>query len=137
MIHKKSIIIIFAVAIIVAFVIFSSTKADVTLDVHAEDIPNSSDIYLVSELHDSSGNLIDTPFGKLSITFWDEYEIGGAGYEGVSIEHGQNIMRHSEKTPYVMVYYDGGYFYNPCEYSGKLIVKNSTGLSDDNLKSSY
>lgn len=137
MTNKKSIIILLAAIIIVAFVIFSFTKPDVTLDVYAEEIPNSSEIYLVSELHDSAGNLINTPFGKLSITFWDEYEIGGASYEGVAIEHGKNIIRHPEIPQAISVYYDGGYFYNPCEYSGKLIIKNSTDLSDNNLTSSY
>ena len=50
MINRKHLIIAAAIIIIIAFAIFSFTKEDVTLNVYAQEIENTSEIYLVIKL---------------------------------------------------------------------------------------
>ena len=49
-INRKHLIISAAIIIIIAFAIFSFTKEDVTLNVYAQEIENTSEIYLVIKL---------------------------------------------------------------------------------------
>ena len=135
MINRKHLIIAAAIIIIIAFAIFSFTKEDVTLNVYAQEIENTSDIYLVSEIHKSNGEIADTQFGKMTIELLDK-DGNGVGYNEVPIDHGVNTLRHYGKPVNVNVHYDGGYVYNPCDYSAKLQYKDTPVLTDDNLTSS-
>ena len=49
-INRKHLIISAAIIIIITFAIFSFTKEDVTLNVYAQEIENTSEIYLVIKL---------------------------------------------------------------------------------------
>lgn len=136
MFDKKFLIIILAAIIIMAFVTFSFTKADVSLEVAAEHIPNTSEIYLVCKIIDNDGNVIDTPYGKMTIEILDENG-SGAVYEDVPIEHGILVMRHDGEPETVNIHYDGSLIYKPCDYRANPSIENTTGLTDDNLTSWY
>lgn len=137
MISKKSLIIILAVIIIVGFIAFDQTKEEVKLEVHGERIANTSDFYLICQLYDSNGKAVDTPFGKLDITLWDETESFGEGLSEVPIEHGKCIMRFEGNPKIAEVSYDGGYFLKPCKYHNELQIFNSTNLTDEGISSGF
>jgi len=139
--NKKLMIILLAAIIILAILSLNFFKSDVNLDVHGERISNTSDAYIICKILDNDGNLVDTSTGKLSIGFQfngeDENAMGEAVLEPLPLKNGISIIRENDPSTTVSVHYDGGYFYNPAEYSGVLIVKNSTNLTDDDLTPPY
>ena len=137
MISKKLLIIAAAIVIVAGLALVSCMKEDVKLDVHAEYINNTTEIYLVTKILDSNGSIVDTNFGKLTIEIQDKYGCTGVIYEEIPIEHGINVLRDYGGNEIINVHYDGGYFYNPCDYSGELIIKQSTNLSDEDLTSYF
>lgn len=139
--NKKLMIILLAAIIILAILSLNFFKSDVNLDVHGERISNTSDAYIICKILDNDGNVVDTSIGKLSIGFQfngeDENAMGEAVLEPLPLKNGISIIRENDPSTTVSVHYDGGYFYNPAEYSGALIVKNSTNLTDDDLTPPY
>ena len=139
--NKKLMIILLAAIIILAILSLNFFKSDVNLDVHGERISNTPDAYIICKILDNDGNVVDTSTGKLSIGFQfngeDENAMGEAVLEPMPLKNGISIIRENDPSTTVSVQYDGGYFYNPAEYSGALIVKNSTNLTDDDLTPPY
>lgn len=134
----KNMIIIAAAIIILAFAAVNLTKSDVNIAVHAEKIPDSQEeIYIIYELQDDKGNVVDTPFGKLTSEFSTDDENAIIIYEGMPVEHGKHILRYYGQPSKINVKYDGGYFHNPSNYNGDLVILNSTNLTDDNLTSYF
>ena len=137
---KKLLILLVAFAIILAIVSVDILKSDVNLEVHGEKIPNTDNIYIVCKICDDKGNIVDTSIGMLSSEFqYESEDENSAGSVAVllPLKNGKSIIRENEQPCSINIKYDGGYFYNPCEYSGKLIVKNSTNLTDDDLTPPY
>ena len=139
--NKKFLIILLAIIIIIAILSFNFLKSDVNLDVNGERISNTSDVYIICKILDNDGNVVDTSIGTLSIGFQFESEDGNAMGEAIleplPLKNGISIIRETDPSSTVNLHYDGGYFYNPSEYSGELIIKNSTNLTDDDLTPPY
>jgi len=139
--HEKLLIILLAIIVILAAVSFNFSKSDVHLDVHGERISNTSDVYIVCKILDNDGNLVDTSIGTLSIGFQfnsdDGNAMGESSIESLPLKNGISIIRESDPSKTVRVSYDGGYFHNPCEYLGELIIKNTTELTDDDLTPTF
>ena len=134
----KNMIIIAATIILLAFAAQNLTKSDINIAVHAEKIPGTSEeIYIIYELQDEKGNIVDTPFGKLTSEFSTDNENTLIIYEGMPVEHGKHILRYYGKPTKINVKYDGGYFHNPANYNRDLVILNSTNLTDDNLTSYF
>ena len=139
MISKKILIItLIAILMIVGFTGITFSKDVVHLDIHAEKISNTSDIYLITKVFDENDSIVDHNLGKLTIELYDANGCTGVIMEDIPIEHGMNVLRqyHSGESRYV-VRYDGGYLYNPTNISGSLKICPSTNLTDDNLTSSF
>ena len=132
MFDKKFLIILLAAIIIMGFLTFSITKPEVSLDLSAQHIPGTSEIYLVCKIIDNHGNIADTPYGKLTLELFDENG-SGVVYDEIPIQHGILIMRHDGETERVNVHYDGSYIYKPADFSGKIQIENTTTLSDENI----
>ena len=132
--RKKLLIILLAAAIILAIASINVLKSDVTLDVHGENIPNTDDTYIVCRILDSNGNIADTSIGTLSIEFlYEDENAAGSVIVPLPLENGISVIRENNVSQDIKIYYDGGYFYNPCEYSGKLTITNSTNLTDEDI----
>ena len=135
---KLLIILLLAAAIILLIASINVLKSDVTVDVHGEHIPNTDDTYIVCKILDSNGNIADTSIGKLSIEFqYEDENAAGSVIVPLPLENGISVIRENNVSGDVKIYYDGGYFYNPCEYSGKLTIKNTTSLTDENITSPF
>ena len=138
--RKKLLIIILVIIIIIAIISFNILKSDVNLDVHGEKISNTSEIYIICKIQDNSGNIVDTSIGMLSIERQfktDNENAMGSVEEYPPIKNGISIIRENDEPSIVNVHYDGGYFYNPCDYSGELLIENSTDLTDENITPPY
>lgn len=130
--NKKHLIIIALIIIVFGFFAFDQLKEEVYLDVWAEKIPDTSEMYFICELHNSKGEIIDTSLGHLDYEVLDANG-SGIGSEGAMFFHGKMITRVDGEWENVHVRYDGGYIFRPYEYSGSLTVKNSTNLTDDDI----
>lgn len=134
--NKKLLVIIALIVIVLGFTAFSQMKGEVYIDVWAEKIPNTSDMYFICELHHSDGSIIDTSLGHLDFELLDANQ-SGIGAEGVMPVHGKLISRLSGEWENVRVHYDGGYIFRPYDYSGSLTIQNSTNLTDDDINCGF
>ena len=139
--NKKIHLIIMVILIILAgLLIFNSVKEECSITVHGERIPDSNDIFVVCEIHNNKGEIIDTNYGKITI----ELEIkptenvqGSWIVENNPVEHGKTIIVSQDDYYTVNAHYDGGFFFKQTNWSGKLNIKNSTQLTFDNVTSPY
>lgn len=131
-INMKWKILTLIIAIIIAFAAFSMVKEQVHLNVWAEKIPDTEDIYLVCEICHPNNETIDTAMGKLNINLEDR-DGNGIGTVDAPLDHGRLISRINGEYEKVNVEYDGGYIFKPCKYSNDLKILNSTNLTDDDI----
>ena len=130
-------IIILIIIIVAALIVFSYTKEDVFLEVHGEKISNSSNIFVVTTIKDSNGNLVDTNFGKVNVELLDKYGDCGVMILDCPVEHGKSIYVDYNGAYRFKAHYDGGYFYTPTDASGDLVVLNDTNLTYDNITKNF
>ena len=126
-------IIILIIIIVAGYLVFDASKQEVFLEVHGEQISNSSDIFVVTTITDSNGNLIDTNYGKLTVELIEKSNDSGVIFEECPVYHGQSIFVHYDEGYRYNVHYDGGYFYKPADASGDFTVINQTNLIFDNI----
>ena len=126
-------IILLILIIITGYLVFDMTKDEVHLEVHGEQINNSSEIFVVTTILDSNGNIVDTNYGKLTVELLENNGCCGEIIEECPVYHGQSIFVHSYDDYRYTVHYDGGYFYKPADASGDFVVKNQTNLTFDNI----
>ena len=130
-------IIILIIIIAAAFIVFNSTKEDVFREVHGEKISNSSNIFVVTTIKNSNGNLVDTNFGKVNVELLDKNSDCGVMILDCPVEHGKSIYVDHNGAYRFKAHYDGGYFYNPADASGDLVILNETNLTYDNITKSF
>ena len=126
-----------AIILIAGYIVFDSTKENVFIEVHGEQKENTTDIYIVCTIIDSNGKLVDTNYGKLNIELLEKNGCCGVMSEGCPVYQGKSITVSPNDFYKYNVHYDGGYFYNPADASGDLIIKNETILTDDNITRSF
>ena len=125
--NRKLLSIILVIIILIAgYLVFDSTKENVFIEVHGEEIANSTDVFIVCTITDADGNTIDTNYGKLNIELLEKDGCCGVISEDCPIYHGKSIMVNPNEYDKYNVHYDGGYFFKPADASCKLIIKNET-----------
>ena len=131
--------IIFALVIILIIIfsavsVMGSPKEDVTINITSESIDNSPFEYVIIELCDVNGSLIDTDDGNFDLFFQDPNGCTGFICEKEPLKNGKIIMKTSKESYDVNITYNGGMFYKNatlCKYLEK--ATKPTNYTDDDL----